>query len=100
MINKHKTQVVASRKSNDGQDENTPSAAPRPTYDESSEEDEATTAKKDEGLFANTNAQEAQTREKKVRDQLSEVCFAFISFSLTLLEKLYNHAAKFSFQGA
>ncbi len=76
MINKHKTQVVASRKSLDTQEEN--ASAPRdyrPTYEESDEEDEATSSKKDGDLFTNTNAQEAQTREKKIREKLSEVEF-------------------------
>jgi hypothetical protein len=78
MISKHKAQVVTTRRSQPDAAQSEEGAATaardyRPVYDESSEEDEATTSKKDNDLFANTNAQEAQTREKKIREQLSEV---------------------------
>ena len=81
MINKHKTQVVAVKKVNvvSGEDDlaKTVPIVHRgaSAYNESDDDEEeavAKASKKDSLLFVNTNAQDAQSRQKQVRDQLSE----------------------------
>ena len=80
MISKHKSQVVATRKSNPEDSETAESRnAVGIDYSKSAavhyneaESDEEVVEKKSDSLFVNTNAQEAQVREKKVREKLSE----------------------------
>lgn len=76
MINKHKTQVVASRKPVSTNEEEQNSGAPviltAPiVYKSDDEEDEQKV--KEDGLFKNTNTQEALSRDKQQREKLSEV---------------------------
>lgn len=86
MINKHKTQVVASRKPASSHEEEQNTGAPviltaSVVYKSDDEEDE--TKVKEDGLFKNTNTQEALSRDKQLREKLSEVILKYIKESGT-----------------
>lgn len=73
MINKHKTQFVTEVKKPDPNKE----SSDRPEYagyvdEPSSDEEGATVEKGGDDLFANTNSQDAQNRDKVNRDKMAE----------------------------
>ena len=70
MINKHKAQTVEITKSTSSKPKNDYTPAGNYNVEESDEEE---TAQVDNDLFSNNNLQEAQAREKGIREKLAEV---------------------------
>jgi hypothetical protein len=77
MINKHKNQLVERKKKNIQEDEDEGNSGYCYNEEESDSEKEES-AKKDNNLFANTNLQDALSRDKQNRDKMAEVNLLFI----------------------
>jgi len=73
MINKHKTQVDTKKTPHETHRDDDFVAARDFQYQESDPDEEEESTKKEDGIFKNTNLQEAMTRDKVNRDKMAEV---------------------------